>query len=179
MFYPFGLFPHPPPLFKFFSFFCCGFIVACCSCFNYIFIFPNIFFIFLYFLYLSNFILFFILCYCTALFFLFLFSFLFFLPHHVPCRIFVPRPQVETELQVQTTGRTENLRPQGILIRVRSPRGPHLSTKTRIYPTACKLQCWTPQAKQPVRQEYSPTHKRNNKKKCYKQRIKVKTYKTK
>ena len=34
----------PPP---FFSFSCCGFILPCCSCFNYSFIFPNIFFIFL------------------------------------------------------------------------------------------------------------------------------------
>ena len=57
-----------------------------------------------------------------------------------------------------TTGLTENLRPQGIFIRVRSPGGPHLSTKTQLYPTAYKLQCWKPQAKQPVRQEHNPIH---------------------
>ena len=36
-----------PQPFSFFSFFCCGFILPCCSCFNYSLIFPNIFFIFL------------------------------------------------------------------------------------------------------------------------------------
>ena len=41
-----------------------------------------------------------------------------------------------------------------------SSGGPHLCTKTRLYPTACKLQWWMPQAKNPVRQEYSPTHKK-------------------
>ena len=68
------------------------------------------------------------------------------------------------ELQVQITGLIENLRPQGIFIRVRSPRGPHLSTKTQLYPTANKLQCWKPQAKQPIRQEHNPTHKKEKKK---------------
>ena len=51
LFSPFGLFPPP----FFFSFFCSGFILPCCSCFNYSFTFPNTFF------YLSNFISFFIL----------------------------------------------------------------------------------------------------------------------
>ena len=32
-------------------------------------------------------------------------------------------------------------------------------------PTACKLQCWTPQAKPPARQEHSPTHQKKKKKK--------------
>ena len=40
---PFGLSSTTP----FLPFFCCGFILSCCSCFNYSFIFPNIFFIFL------------------------------------------------------------------------------------------------------------------------------------
>ena len=39
--------------------------------------------------------------------------------------------------------------------------GPHLSTMTWLHPTACKLQCWMPQAKQPARQEHSPTHQKN------------------
>ena len=86
------------------------------------------------------------------------------------CEILVPRPEVGPKLlwwglQVQTAGLTENLGPQGILIGVRPPRGPHLGTKTRLYPTACKLQCWTTQAKQPVRQEYSTTHQKEKKKK--------------
>ena len=62
------------------------------------------------------------------------------------------------KLQVQTTGLTENLRPQGIFIGVRSHGVPHISTMTQLYPTAYKLQCWKPQAKQPVRQEHNPTH---------------------
>ena len=64
------------------------------------------------------------------------------------------------ELRVQTTGLTENLRPQGIFIGVRSHGGPHLSTKTQLDPTAYKLQCRKPQAKQQVRQEHNPTHKK-------------------
>ena len=56
---------------------------------------------------------------------------------------------------------TDNLRPQGIAIRVRPPGGPHLSTKTQLYPTARKLQCWKSQAKQRVRQEYSTTRQKN------------------
>ena len=102
--------------------------------------------------------------------------------------ILAPRPEVRPkllwwELRVQTAGLTENLRRQGISIGVRSPRVPHLSTKTQLYPTACKLQGWTSQAKQPVRQEYSPTHQKkknwNDKKICYRWRSKVKTYKIK
>ena len=65
---------------------------------------------------------------------------------------------------MQTTGLTENLRPQRVSIRARPARVPHLSTKTQLYQTACKLQCWTSQAKQPVRQEYSTTHQKRNKK---------------
>ena len=146
---PFGVLP-PPQLF----FFCCGFILPCCSCFNYSFIFPNIFFIFL--------ILF---CFLFFHIVLLLFSFAFFWPHHTACETSVPRPEIGPkllwwELQVQTAGLTENLRPQGILIRVRRPGGPYLSTKIWLYPTACKLQCWMPKAKQPVRQKYSLTHQK-------------------
>ena len=85
------------------------------------------------------------------------------LPH--ACGILVPRPEVRPELlwwelRVQTAGLTENLRPQGISIGVRLRRGPHLSTKTQLYPTACKLQCWMSQAKQRIRQEYRSTHQK-------------------
>ena len=109
------------------------------------------------------------------------------LPH--ACGILVPRPEVRPEilwweLWVQTAGLTENLRPQGISVAVRLPRGPHLSTKTPLYPTDCKLQCWMSQAKQLVRQEYSATQQKKNQKLkwqniCYRKRSKVKTYKTK
>ena len=49
------------------------------------------------------------------------------------CGILVHKPGVrpkllQWELQVQTTGLTENLRPQGIFIRVRSHGGPHLTS---------------------------------------------------
>ena len=47
----------------------------------------------------------------------------------------------------------ENLRPPGISISVSSACGPHLSTKTQLPSMACKLQYWTPPAKQPVSQE--------------------------
>ena len=94
--------------------------------------------------------LFFILWYCTAPFLLSFF--LFFLLCHEACGVSVPRPEVRPkllcwELWVQTTGLTENLRCQRISIRVRPPRGPHLSTKTQLYLTYCKLQCWMSQAK--------------------------------
>ena len=45
----------------------------------------------------------------------------------------------------------ENPKPQGIVTGVRYPRDSHLSTKTRLYPTARKLHCWKPQARQLVR----------------------------
>ena len=70
-----------------------------------------------------------------------------------------PEP-LRWELQVRTIGLTENLRHQGIFIRVRSPAGPHLSTKTELYRTAYQLQWWKRQAKQPVIQEHKPTHQK-------------------
>ena len=81
------------------------------------------------------------------------------------CRILVHYPEVrpkllQWELQIKTTGLTENLRPQGIFIRVRSHRVSHLSTKDQLYPIAYKLHCWKPQAKQPVRKEHNLTHKK-------------------
>ena len=138
------------------------------SCFNYIYIFPNIFFIFL--------ILFCFLFFVIVLLLFFFFFFFFATPHGLQDRGFQAGGQAELlwwEPQVQTAGLTEKLRPQGILIGVRHPKGPYLSTKTWLYLTACKLQCWTTQAKQPVRQEYSPTHQKkkkkgNDKKICYK-----------
>ena len=68
------------------------------------------------------------------------------------CGILVQEPRVRPkllrwELRVQITGLTENLRPQGIVIGVRSHGVPHLSTKTQLYPIAYKLQCWKPQVK--------------------------------
>ena len=112
-----------------------------------IFLFSNIFFILLilfYFLFLVIVLLLFVCC------------LFFFLPHHVAREVLVPRLGVGPELlwwecRVQTTGLTENVRPQGMLIGVSTPRGPHLGTKTWLHPTTCKLQCWMTQAKQPAR----------------------------
>ena len=155
--------PHtlPRPFLAFF--FCCGSVLPCCYCFIYIYIFSNLFFILILF-YFLNFLFFVIvlLLFVCCLFFFFLF-----LPHHMVCGILVPRPEVGPELLwwqcwVQTSGLTENLRSQGVLIGVRSPRGPRLSIKTQLYPTACKLQCWMPQAKQTVGQEHSLTHQKTN-----------------
>ena len=47
---------------------------------------------------------------------------------------------------------------------VRSHGVTHLSTKTQLYPIAYKLQCWKPQAKQPVKQERNSTHLKKKKK---------------
>ena len=55
----------------------------------------------------------------------------------------------------------ENVRPQGISISVSSAWGSHLSTKTQLHSTACKLQCWTSLAKQPVSQEQQKWDDRN------------------
>ena len=62
------------------------------------------------------------------------------------------------ESRIQDTGPPENSQPQGILIGESCPRGLHLNTKTWFHPTASKLQCWMPRAKQLARQEHKPTH---------------------
>ena len=54
---------------------------------------------------------------------------------------------------VRSSGVTENVRSQEILIRVKYPRGSHLNTKTWPYPTACKLHFWKCQARQLARWE--------------------------
>lgn len=69
-----------------------------------------------------------------------------------------------TNRELQGSGNINWL--QVILTGVNFRRGPHLSTTTWLHPTAGKLQstqlqCWMPQAKQPVRQEeHSPTYQR-------------------
>ena len=153
----------------FFFFLCCGSVLPCYY-FIYIFIFSNIFFIFLILFYF--------------LFFVIVLSFSFFFFFVVPHTLQDLSSQAELqwwEGQVQTAGLTENLRAQGIFISVRSPRSPYLNTKTSLYPTACKLQCWTPQAKQPAIQEHSPTHQKkwDDNKICYRWRCNVKNSKTK
>ena len=100
-----------------------------------------------YIFYISNFILFYIIWYCIDPYFFF--SFFFSCAMQLAGSWFPGRrlgPSSCDGSWVQTTGLTENLRPQGILIVMRPPRGHH-STKTQLYTTACKFQCWTLQAK--------------------------------
>ena len=136
-----------------------------------IYIFPNVLFIFL--------LLFYFLCFVIVLLHFF---FSFATPHSL--QDFGSQAGGQAWAPVVgalSPNRWANRELQGILIRVRPPRGPNLGTKTWLYLTACKLQCWMPQAKQQVRQEYSLTHQKkwNDKKICYRRRRKVKTYKTK
>ena len=84
--FPFGLFPL-----LFFSFFCCGFVLPCCSCFKHIFIFPNRFFIFLI-LFYSSYIVIVLLC-----FFFFFFS-------AMPCSLQDLGSQAECRVQAPVVG---------------------------------------------------------------------------
>ena len=92
-----------------------------------------------------------------------LFVFLVYLLCCMTCHVMLPRQGVRPkhlwwECWIQVTRLPENFRPQGKLISVSSPRGPHLSTKTRLHPIACKALFWTPQTKQPAKQKHSLTH---------------------
>ena len=100
-------------------------------------------------------------CLFSFFFFSCFFSFFFPWPCSVACGLSVPWPGLGPpgwERQIQDAGLPENSWAQEILIGVYSPRGIHLDTKTWLHPTACRLQCWTPHAEQPARQEHSPTH---------------------
>ena len=103
--------------------------------------------------------------FCLSVCFLFLFfffSFFFLWPHSAACGLLVPLPEVRPEPPgwehwVQDAGPPENSWAQGILISICSPGGIHLDTKRRLHQPPFKLQCWTLHAKQPGRQEHSPT----------------------
>ena len=78
-------------------------------------------------------------------------------------RVLVLQPGVRPEplrweSQVQDIGPPETSWPHVISISESSPRDLRLNTKTQLHPTASKLQCWTPHAKQLARQEHNPTH---------------------
>ena len=101
----------------------------------------------------------FVLGFCLFSFFFF-FSFLL---CHVADSALVLRPCVGPEppwwdSQVQNVGLAEISWPHVILISESSPRDLCLNNKTQLQPTASKLQCWTPHAKQLARQEHNPTH---------------------
>ena len=116
-------------------------------------------------IYLLAFTIYFLLCYCSVyppLFILFFFSGPggfqgLFMGWRLGLS-FCGGNSLDLLVQVWTAGLTENVRPQGILIRVRYPRSPHLNTKTWLCPAYCKLHCWKPQSNQLIRQEHSPTH---------------------
>ena len=66
-----------------------------------------------------------------------------------------PEP-LRWESQVQDIGPTEISRPHVISIGKSSPTDLCLNVKTQLHPTASKLKCWTPHAKQLARQEHKP-----------------------
>ena len=101
-------------------------------------------------------LLFFIFCYCSSSSFPPFCLSLFFLPHTpqlVGSQFTGRRWGMRPCGWVRSSGVTENVRSQEILIRVKYPRGSHLNTKTWPYPTACKLHFWKCQARQLARWE--------------------------
>ena len=148
------------------------------SCFHYIFIFPNIYFIFLILFFDSVLLLLFVCLFVCWVFFVLLCQ--------AACRILVPRPEVGPELLwwelwVQIAGLTENLRPQRILIGGRLPRrsksqhqDPALSNCLQTPVLDASGQTTSKRGIQP-----RPSKKKKWQKICYRRRRKVKTYKTK
>ena len=112
----------------------------------------------------------FVLGFCLFVFCLFALLFLgfgyFFLPYHpyrVAGRVLVIWPGVGPELlrkksRAQDIGSPETSKPHVMLIGESSPRDLCFNTKTQLHPTASKLQCWRPHAKQLARQEHNATH---------------------
>ena len=95
-----------------------------------------------------------------------------FLLSHVAHRVLVLQPGVRPKLlrwenQVQDTGPPETSWPHIISIGESSPRDLHLNAQTQHHPTATKLQCWTPHAKQLVTQENNPSHQQRGRLKSY------------
>ena len=85
------------------------------------------------------------------------------IPGHLADRVLVLWPGVKPEplrweSRVQDTGPPETSWPHVISIGKSSPRDLRLNTKTQLHPTANKLQCWMPHAKQLARQEHNTTH---------------------
>ena len=78
-------------------------------------------------------------------------------------------------LNLQSTSTLRNMNPCELFQRSASQH------QDPVTPTASKLQCWTPQAKQSIRQGHSLTHqpKWDDREICYKWRSKLKTYKNK
>ena len=67
------------------------------------------------------------------------------------------RPEhLRWEGQVQDMGPPETSWTHVISVGESSPRDLHLNTKTQLHPTASKLQCWEPHAKQLARQDTTP-----------------------
>ena len=78
-------------------------------------------------------------------------------------KVLVLQPDVRPEAlrwesRVHDTGPKETAWPHITSIGESSPRDLRLNAKTQLHPTASKLQCWTPNAKQLGRQEHKATH---------------------
>ena len=121
------------------------------------------FFLSFFLLLLFSFNIFFYFNYFILFFFLSFFFFLPFLRSRVADRVLVLWPGVRSEplrweSQVQDTGPTETSQPHIISNGKSSPRDVHVKAKTQLHSTTSKLQCWTPYAKQPARQEHKITH---------------------
>ena len=140
--------------FLFFIFCCCGsvFFVVVVS---FLFIFSNVFFIFLilfYFLFFVIDLLFFVCCLSV-----------YFLP--CCCSLLGLGSQARGQawapvVEVLSPSHWTNREPQtpGNINQCELSQGSQFGTKTQLHPTACKLQCWRPQAKQPGRQEHNLSH---------------------
>ena len=116
------------------------------------------FFFFYYFLIFNIFIL------ITVFSFFLSFIFLPFILSCVDDRVLVLRPGIRPvplrwESWVQYTGpSTRDLPAPCNIKKWKSPRDQHLNSKTQLYSTTSKLQCWTRYDKQLATQEYDPTH---------------------
>ena len=109
----------------------------------------------------------FVLGFCLFMFWVWFFwCFFFSLPFllsRVAGRVLVLWPGVGPEPsrwegRVQDIGPPETSWPHVIPIGGSSTRDLRLNTNAQLHPTASKLQCWKPHAKQLARQEHNPTH---------------------
>ena len=148
-----GLFIDLVAFFLFFSLFVsvcvCFFMWFCLFSFAFTICFEVLYVLFL------NFLLFLFVC--------FSFFFLPFLPCCVAGKVLLHQPGVgpeppRWESRVQDVGPPETSWPHRILISESAPRDFCLKTKTQLQPRTSRLQCWTPNAKQLVRQEHNPNH---------------------
>ena len=136
---------------------------VCPFCFLFFFITFKLYFIFSIFLFFISITIFYLFIYLFFLPSFFLSFFSPFLLSREADRVLVLWPGVKSvslrwESQIQDTGPPETSQLHVISNGESSPRDLHLNTKTQLWSTTNKLQCWTPHAKQVVRQEHNPIH---------------------